>query len=317
MLLEMIRPLLLVPALAIAALLGSAPVAAAVAIGPQAHVASIEFGLPTNNGLHGHIETSSEGITLEIADRHHFVTYRAQGEATEAGLKVQFGDLGLIDVAFTPTKTRKEEPPKGCTGPPSTSSDGVFAGTIDFTGEREYVRIEATEVRGWLAVYRESEWKCRRHKRRMPAGFASRSTVVQRRSVSRGKTATNRKEPAALTAIDRHCACMLAAFGEHDRRGRGQSYFFGLKAEETEGMEITRVTYARAGANAFVFDHKAGTARLRPPRPFSGVGTFKRRPHSRDLWRGAIEVPLLGADPLSVRAPAYRVRLVRARPGGE
>src|SRR5262245_32274780 len=225
MLLEMIRSLLLVPAFAIAALLGSAPAVAAPSPDPQPHAADIEFGIPMNHGLHGHIETSSEGITLEIEDRHHFVTYRAQGEATEAGLKVQFGDLGTIDVAFTPTETRKEEPPKGCRGPPSTSSDGIFAGTIDFTGEREYVRIEATEVKGRLAVYRESEWVCPRHRRRTRAGAVPRPAVVHGRRLDGKKPAGNRKEPAVLTAIDRRCGCMLAAFGEHDRRGRGGSYF--------------------------------------------------------------------------------------------
>ena len=303
--------MLLVPALATAALLGSAPVAAAPTQDSQAHFAYIEFGFAGDHGLHGNIETSSEGITLEIAGKHRFVTYRAQGESTEAGLKVQFGGLGMIDVAFTPTETRTEEPPKGCTGPPSTSSYGLFTGTIDFTGEREYVRIETTEAKGMLDVYRESEWRCPRHEKPRPPR-------IRRRLPARSRGGSGaKKEPAALGAIDRRCGCLFAAFGERDRRGRGQSFFYGLKAEQPEGMEITRVTYARAGARAFVFDHAAGTARLRPPRPFSGTATFKRRPHSRDLWRSTIEVPLLGADTLSVRAPAFRARLVRARPGGE
>lgn len=306
MLVKMLRPLLLVPALASVALLGSTPVAAS-----QAHFAYVEFGLPAGHGLHAHLDTSSEGVTLEIAGRHHFVTYRAQGESTEAGLKVQFGDLGTIDVSFTPTETRAEEPPKGCTGPPSTSSYGVFTGTIDFTGEREYARVEATQVKGALAVYRESEWRCPR-KRSMPRRGRERPAAIVSRSRSGG-----RKEPAALSVIDRRCGCLFAAFGEHDQRGRGRSFFFGLRAEEREGMEITRVTYSKAGARAFVFDHAAGTAEVRPPWPLTGRGFFKRRPHSRDLWRSTIEIPLLGADPLSVRAPGFRARLVRARPGGE
>lgn len=313
MLLKMLRPLLLVPALAAAALLVPAPVAAAPAQDAPAHFAYIEFGFPVGNGLHASIETSSEGITLEIAGRHHFVTYRVQGESTEAGLKAKFGDLGTIDVAFTPTKrTSTEEPPKGCTGPPSTSSVGLFTGTIDFTGEREYVRIEKTQVKGWLAVYRESEWRCRSRKRATPPPRRPRRAAAR---VSRAGRA--RREPATLGAIDRRCRCIFAAFAKHDRRGRGPSFFYGLKAEEAEGMEVTRVTYARAGARAFVFDHAAGTASVSPPRPFSGSATFERRPHSRDLWRSTIEVPLLGADPLSVRAPAYRATLVRASPGGE
>jgi hypothetical protein len=311
MLVKMLRPLLLAPALAIAALLALAPIATAPARDSLVHFAYIEFGLTADQGLHAQIETSSEGITLEIADKHHFVTYKAQGEPTESGLKVRFGGLGLIDVAFTPTETRTEEPPKGCTGPASTSSKGIFTGTIDFTGEREYVRIETTQVEGTLDVYRELEWKCPRHKQRMHLRGASRPAAVAARRRSKVKG-----EPASLGVVDRRCGCLFGASSDPARRGH-KSSFFGAKFEELEGMEISRVTYAEAGARTFVFDHAAGTASVRPPKPFSGTGTFKRRPHSRDLWRSTIEVPLLGADPLSVRGPSFRARLVRALPGGE
>lgn len=310
MLPEMLRPLRLVPALATAALLAPAPFSAAATQGAPGHFADIEFGFPAGHGLHASIETSGEGITLEIAGRHRFVTYEAQGESTEAGLKVQFGSLGLIDVAFTPTKTTTYDPPRHCTGPLSTSSIGVFTGTIHFTGEREYVQIEQTEAKGSLAVWRESELRCRR--KRMTRPRAIRVAAGVSRAGSRAK-----KVPASLGAIDRRCGCLFAAFTERNAREHRPSFFFGVKSEETEGMEINRVTYARAGARAFVFDHAAGTATVRPPLPFTGSATFERRPHSRDLWRSTIEVPLLGSDPLSVRAPAFRARLVRASPGGE
>jgi hypothetical protein len=309
MLLEMLRPLRLVLALATAALLAPAPLSAAAIQGAPGHYAEIEFGFPAGRGLHASVETSSEGITLKIAGRHRFVTYRAQGESTEAGLKVQFGSLGLIDVAFTPTKTSTDEPPKGCTGPPSTSSIGIFTGTIHFTGEREYVRIEQTEAKGSLAVWRESEWRCRR--KRLTRPHVIRAAAGASRARSRAK-----REPASLAVIDRRCSCLFAAFSTPERQHRPSS-FFGAKFEEVEGMEIARVTYADAGARTFVFDHAAGTATVRPPLPITGSATFKRRPHNRDLWRSTIEVPLLGADPLSVRAPSYRARLVRALPGGE
>lgn len=308
----MLRLLLLAPALASAAFLGSAPVAATPAPDPQAHFAYIEFGIPVGHGLHASIETSSEGVTLEVAGKHRFVTYRAQGESTEAGLKARFGDLGLIDVAFTPVKTTTYEPPRGCTGPPSTSSVGLFTGTIDFTGEREYVRIATTQVKGTLTVWRESESRCHHQRRAMSPRRAGPATAGASSSRSRTK-----RVPASLGAIDRRCGCLFAAFTKRDGRRHWPSFFYGLKVEETEGMEITRVTYARGGAKTFAFNHAAGTARLHPPLPFSGNATFKRRPHARDLWRSTIEVPLLGVDSLSVRAPAFRARLVRASPGGE
>jgi len=309
----MTRPPFLVPVLAIAALLLTAPVAAAPAAEPATRSPSVDlqFGLAANHGLHAEV-ANFEQITLEIKRKGHFVTYEVPGEVTETGLKAQFGALGLIDVTFEATKTSTEEPPKGCTGEPSTISEGFFVGTIEFTGEREYVRIDSTRARGTLSVWRESEWHCPRHKRLRRLHGASRPSTFGSRRESEAE-----KEPASLVAISHRCRCLFAAFARRDSKGRGQSTFVGAKFERQEGMEITRAAYVDAGASAFVFDHKAGTARVRPPQPFSGHATFKRRPHKRDLWRSTIRVPLLGADPLAVYAPGYRARLVRAFPGGE
>jgi hypothetical protein len=121
--------------------------------------------------------------------------------------------------------------------------------------------------------------------------------------------------PATLSAFSRSCLCVFLASTERDRRGRGPSTFFGAKFEKHEGMEINRLTYAEAGASAFVFNHAAGTASVRPPHPFTGHAAFRRRPGRRDLWRGAVRVPLLGADPLVIRGTSFRAKLVRASLG--
>ncbi len=308
----LIRPPLLVPALAIAALLVAAPVAAAPATKSVTHSAAVDIQLvlPANHGLRATIANYEE-ITLEIERKGRLVTYEVPGEVTETGLKAQFGELGLIDVSFEPTKTRTDEPPKGCKGRPSTLSEGLFVGTIEFTGEHEYVRIETTQAKGRLNVWRESEWRCHRH-RPIRIHSTPRPPALRSRQQSEAE-----KEPATLAAASRRCSCFFLAVAERDRRGRGPSIFAGVQFEEREGMEISRVTSAEAGASAFVFDHAAGTAKVHPPQPFTGNGTFKRRPHGRDLWRSTIQVPLLGTDPLRVGGPGFRAGLVRELPGGE
>jgi hypothetical protein len=309
----MIRSSLLVPVLAIAALLVAAPVAASPTADRVAHFASvdIELGLPADHGLHAHV-ANYEKITLEIERKGRLVTYEVPGEVTETGLKAQFGELGLIDVTFEPTKTRTDEPPKGCKGRPSTLSEGLFVGTIKFTGEHEYVRIETTQAKGRLNVWRESEWRCPSHKRPRHPHIAPPRPTLRPRQQPKAE-----REQATLAAASRRCNCFFAAFAERDRRGRGPSTFVGAQFEKREGMEISRVTSAEAGTSAFVFNHAAGTAKVHPPQPFTGDGTFKRRPHGRDLWRSTIQVPLLGADPLHVGDPGFRAGLVRALPGGE
>jgi hypothetical protein len=309
----MIRPLPFVPALIIAAvLLLAAPAAAAPTTDPDAQSAvSVEFEPTANNGLHAQVDAFLGDVTLEITRKGRSVSYEIPGEITEAGLKAQFGDLGLIDVAFRPTRTlRTDEPPKQCKGEPSTFREGLFIGTIEFTGEREYVRIAAAKVEGRMFINREPEWRCPHQKRPMRVQGAPRLSTPGTRERFKLE-----KEPATVSAFSRRCRCLFLAIAEPEYRGRGRSGFLGAKLENREGMEIVRETRASAGASAFVYDHAAGTASVHPPQPFNGNGTFKRRPHGRDLWRSTIRVPLLGADPLSVRGRGFRVGLVRDLPG--
>jgi hypothetical protein len=300
---------LLIPVLAASAFLVAALIAAAPASAREPQPAWIEMDIPANNGLRAHVETSSEGITLDFRRKGRLVSYRVQGEATELGLKAQFGQLGRIDVAFEPTEMHTEKPPKGCSGPPSRWGDGFFVGAIEFTGEREYVRIDASRAKGTMDVSRESDWRCSANPRSMRQLGAPQFPTPPRRERSEAGA-----EDAALSAIDAQCQCYFVAFAIPDRKHRPRS-FYGARFEDREGMEITRTTSADGGASTFVFNHSTGTATVRPPGPISGHATFMRRPNARDLWTSTIQVPLLGADPLSIRGDGYRARLVRALPG--
>lgn len=303
------RPSLLVPAIAIAALLVAAPVAAAAA-GPTQQFVSVDFRLAPVNDLRAHVEARDDEVTLEIAGGNSAAVYKVEGEITEAGLKAQFGKLGEIDVAFDPTKTlSKSNPPKGCEGEPWTEREGLFTGTIQFTGEREYARIEASRAKGEMSV--ASEWKCPRTKGPIRLDDSPRLSLRRPRERSEPKA----EESATLFAHSRRCRCTFAAFAVRYPNGRGKTILYGARAENREGMKISRVTYARAGASAFIFDHGAGTAEVHPPQPFSGDATFKRRPHGRNLWRSTIRVPLLGADPVSLGGGSFRAGLRRDFPG--
>jgi hypothetical protein len=300
----MTRPSLLVPVLAALALLAAAP-AAPAATSPSPDAASIEFELDASNGMFAHVEGFDDSITLSIGNRHSAASYIVEGESTKAGLKAQFGKLGMIDVTYRPTKTlNTSKPPPECKGEPWVESEGIFEGTIQFTGEREYVRVEATRAKGEMQV--TPEWKCRN-----PKGPIRLPNTPPHRPRAKLKS---KADVAMLTARARQCRCGLVSYAIRGRKGKGQSAFFASKLESTEGMEIGRVTYAKAGPAAFTFNHKAGTSTLDPPQPFTGTATFKRRP-GRDLWRSTLRVPLLGADPLSLRGRSFRAHLARDLPG--
>jgi hypothetical protein len=292
------RPPLLVPAIAIAASLAAVSATVAPAASPEAGtIVTVELTLKANHGLHARLETSDdEMVTLQLRREGRLVIYKVKGEVTATGLKVRLGRLGLIDVAFTPTKTLSStEPSEGCTGEPRTLREGIFAGTIEFTGERKYVRIQASETEGSMRVI--SQWQCPEE----PTPFKDASLPLA--------LSSEEKEPASLFAVSRRCNCGFFA-GIHYPNGRGRSIFYSQKAERREGIEIVRETLAHDGASAFAFDNEEGTATVRPPRPFSGHATFKSRPDGRDLWRSTIRVPFLGSTPLNPHGPDFQVTVL-------
>lgn len=292
---RMRRPSLLASATALVLLLVAA---AAPAASPETGtIVNVELGLKASNGLRAQLETSDdETVTLELRRKDRLVSYEVQGEVTKEGLKVRFGRLGLIDVAFTPTRTLSStEPSEECTGEPRTLREGTFTGTIDFTGERNYVRIKAPQVEGSMSVI--SQWQC-------PEELA----LFTRTARPLAQSSRSEEKAASLVAFGRRCNCYFSA-GVHFGKRKARSVFYGVKAEQREGMEIVRALAAHAGASAFVFDHAAGTATVRPPRPFRGRATFKRRSGERPLWRSTIRMPFLGVAPIKTQGPDFLVSL--------
>jgi hypothetical protein len=287
--------------IAITALLAVMPAGMASAASPKTGtIISIELELRANHGLQAQLKASDdETVTLEVGRKgrgvsYRRVTYEVKGRVTEAGLKARFGRLGLIDVAFTPTRTLSStEPSEGCAGAPRTLREGIFTGTIDFTGEREYVRIEGPQAEGWMSVI--PEWQCPDTEEPMSFAGASGPLALSSRK---------KRESATLYAGSRRCSCLFAA-AVHRRYRGGRSIFYLTKAERHEGMEILRATLAKGGPTAFDFDHAAGTATVHPPPPFSGHASFRDRPHGRDLWRSTIRAPLLGVGSVSLFGPGF------------
>ena len=283
--------------LAVALLVASAAVASGA--GPEhGTVVLVELKLKASNRLHAQLKTSEDGtVTLELRKRGQIVNYEVSGKATEAGLKVRFGRLGLIDVAFTPTKTLNSTVPgEGCTGAPRTLREGVFAGTIDFTGEREFVRIEGPQAEGTMSVI--SQWECPQIEAADPLAGVSWLSATTSRAKKR------ESESATLSVWKRGFSSYFAA-GVHHRRSGGKSVFLGGRREKDEGMTITRMTEVRGPVAAFHFDLAAGTATLHPPSPLGGHASFEARAHDRGLWRSTIRVPLLGATPIDTGAPGF------------
>lgn len=265
-------------------------------------VVRVALALKASNGLHAHLENSQNGtVTLELRKKNQLATYKVAGHATEAGLKARFGRLGLIDVAFTPTKTlNSTEPGEGCTGAPRTLREGVFTGTIDFSGEQGYVSIEGSRARGSMSVL--SQWECPEAEATDP--FADAAGLMKVASASRDEG--GKQGSATLLAVSRACSCQFIAHLNQHRAGARRVVFGGIEDERREGMKISRLTSVHGPASGFVVDPDTGTVTLRPPSPLSGKASFEPRAHGRGVWRSTIQVPLLGADPIDTGASGFR-----------
>ena len=297
--------LLLLPLPLIAVATALLAVSAGVAAGAspeQGTVVLVELDLKASNGLHAQLESSEDGtVTLEFQKGGQIAVYEVPGEVTEGGLKARFGRLGLIDVDFTPTSTLSStEPGDGCTGAPRTLREGVFTGTIDFTGERGFVRIEGPQATGSMSVI--SQWDCPEAESTGPFARISRFFTA----TSRGKE--GERESATLAAFRPGFSSYFVAGVAHRHSG-GKSIFLGAKIESRGGMSIWRATAVRGPASAFDFDFAAGTAALRPPTPFRGHASFAARRQGKGRWRSTIRVPLLGAKPIDTGGPGFRVSL--------
>jgi hypothetical protein len=311
-LLPMRRALFLVPALFSAVLFATTGQAAhasekpraAIAPKPSGPDASAEFDLGAGNGLTAHLETFTDLVTLTIYGHHQYVSYQVEGEVSASGVFAQFGKLGQVSVTFTPAKNSgSKQPPNSCHGEVEAEQKGVFSGIIELTGEREYVRLDATSAKGEMQV--PSNFLCSSQKGAPPPPS---DKATNERAAEKGDVAT-------LSASNRKLQRSFIAGAQRNPKGRGYTFFAGGLAEHRESMKIFRLAELTAPPSTFHFNHANGTATVRPPLPFSGSASFERRRGGPPTWSGSLKVPLLGADPIALTGPGFKARLVRDFPG--
>lgn len=267
---------------------------------------AVEFELAAGHGLRAQLETFGDEIALAVYGRHQYVVYMVKGEVSPSGVVAKFGALGEIAVTFKPTKTiSSQKPPKGCQGDPQTNREGIFSGTIKLTGEREYVRLDATEAKGEMQVL--PQWRCgsRQGKNNGPPP----PTVTHR--------AATERNVATLRASNRDSRSGFSVAATRGPKGRGSTIFSAGVQEQREAMKIVRLAILTAPPATFLFNHAEGSATVRPPPPFSGSASFKRRRGGPPAWTGSLQVHLLGADPLALTGPGFRAHLKKAFPSGE
>jgi hypothetical protein len=248
---------------------GAAP--AARRGGPQVYM---HFSLKADNGLTAQVFASGNTVDLQIGGHGQFVGYRVKGAVSAGRVSARFGSLGRISVRFQPRGR--------ATG---SVHKGVFLGTIEFTGERDYVHIDATRAVGSVLDTT----------RTFHGHLVSSSRAEVERVVG------------TLEATAGGRSFRAAGYLEPD--GSGRAYFAASVRERQGAMQVTRVALAKAPVSAFAFDHAAGTATVQPPAPFSGSAAILTRPDASKGFEGTLSVALLGVDPVLFAGPEFKAKL--------
>jgi hypothetical protein len=253
-----------------------------------------EFVLRGSNGYKITVSADPEaGGTVQLTAEGHggAVDYLAHGRANAKGIEARFGRLGRISVRFHPSgRSRHLRVPKRCLAkrPPVVSSRlGWLVGTIRFRGERGFTQVSA---------------------HRAPGGFGDplTNTPTKLECESRESAAEHKREleSAILDGAPRNREVAFSAFplfgsqshpfGAHGNPAGRPDLFLALAFERSGKMSILRSAAALGGSEDFLFDDALTSATVTPPAPFTGTGTFQRRPDGTTSWTGSLSVALPG-----------------------
>jgi len=278
----------------------------ALATGTAPEVEELVFGLDVEGFDAGVFVNNNDGdvsATLIIGRGAQVAYYSVPATVTADRVTARLGRLGELDFHFAPKPKGKVE----CTG--SENGEAVFDGSFSFTGENGYVHIETDRAEGTYQVYPEP--KTCSTKRGSPRGGSLRARTYHPTYSGDGVTL------GAMAGSRRKRRAREVAVFDDGSRGPHASYLFAFLTEQREGMSVARGVQTAAGAGAFRWNLKKGTASLRPPAPFTGSATFRRGRSGPGTWRGSLGMPILGGEPLRLAGREFRATIHKGLPQDE
>ena len=205
--------------------------------------------------------------------------YLAPATLTGHSLAATFGSLGELNFGFKPRKC-----PGGL----------AFSGTFTFTGENDYVHIDADHAEG--SFLEQILTACG------PWGPIKPGQIH--------RIVSSVRLEASAGSLKQGVARQVEAIEDTDEGGRRTVRITGLVGEEREGMTIGRGAIVRAPRDAFHWNLKAGTATVRPPAPFTGSATLKPGRDGKGIWKGSLRVrDLTGGPPIDLTGSGFHAHL--------
>lgn len=241
------------------------------------------------------IQVSKVGLAgaAQGAKRGAMTAYVAHGTATANRIKASFDGFGRISVRFRPSsrviKSRRGRRCKGANH--YTIRPGVFVGRIQFTGENHYVQVRAKRAKG--RIRRPLRLRC--SKSPHPTAKSSQAVTALPFASMDVLEAGWRKPLAATELIALRFGSRVLCFAS---------------AEESLGwLAEVRYAFVVAPARALTQDESLTAAKMKPPWPFVGTGSYAASPDGVRTWTGDLRASFPGAPGLPLTGPEFRVRL--------
>jgi hypothetical protein len=257
-----------------------------------------KFELRAHGGYRVGVLGIGSAVIVEVARGHDGATtaYVARGTVTPDRIQASFGDLGRVAMRFRPAgRISLSKPLRHCHGASRYRSRlGVFAGSFQFKGENGYISVRTHRAKGAI---RDSL---------APHCGPQRPRGSEQNVASSSGDGFQSIEPESLTASWRHGvgAASFAAIGF-----RTELLYLAF-AEQSEGaLAKIRFAFASGPSTALSIDNALTQARVSPPAPFKGTGTYRAAPDGTTTWTGTLSVNFPGAGHFPLTGPLFKTEL--------
>jgi hypothetical protein len=243
------------------------------------------------NGYHVVVIANTATLTLEVVRneqaKHSGAATNYFARATTKGgtINSRIGGLGEVHLTFHPSGNERVQR-RNCFSPLTRHRLGTFTGSFRFTGEGDYVKIDAHRLHGAEHLLGP----------RCNSPFAGSHPDAKRKTVH---LFAGFRSGLDATYFDAWTLSSGGSFYEADSETGGSEY------------AVQRFAYAYAPASTFATDDSLSFAELTPPYPFSGTGSIERAADGAPAWTGSLAVSYPGAEDVPLTGPPFKARLTR------
>lgn len=237
----------------------------------------------------------SVGVLVERGPGLAASAYVVRGTATRGRLQANFGSFGKVSMRFkAAADPARPGPHRACHGRHRPLvRHGEYVGEFRFRGEDGYVTVNARRAKGTVRELAPCV------STPSPLRLAERAVQVP---PSHGGS-----EHAVLAAGWHHGISSAVFIAFEGKPGRND---YIVEAETSRGrIAILRAAILFGGAGKFSHDDALTSARIAPPPPFHGAGTYRAAPDGTKTWQGNLSVALPGVNRLPLTGPPFEVEI--------